>query len=76
MENISERFDEPVRGRGRNGSFDVDSVEVFQSSFEDVIYLYVYSKRIGKSAPIQFHGKVRDMMKLADLIAGKIRMGG
>lgn len=75
MENISERFDEPVRGRGRNGSFEVDSVEVFHMSLEDRVYVDIYSRRIGRAAPITLHGTHKDMMKLADLIAGKVRMG-
>jgi hypothetical protein len=75
MENISEKFVKPVRGRGRNGSFEVESVEVFHMTMEDLVYVDIYSRRIGRAAPISLHGTHKDMMKLADLIAGKIRMG-
>ena len=39
--------------RGRNGPFNASRVEVKAGSLEDVLFIDVYSKRVGRTAPIQ-----------------------
>ena len=43
-----------MNGRGRNGYFEVDSLDVW--SFHDELFVDIYSKRKGQHPPIRIYG--------------------
>ena len=45
---------EYVNGRGRNGHFEVDALDVW--SFRDELYVDIYSKKRGQYPPIRIYG--------------------
>jgi hypothetical protein len=49
-----DREKESVNGRGRNGHFEVDSLDVW--SFHDELFVDIYSKRRGQYPPIRIYG--------------------